>query len=612
MTHGNRIPLDEALATAKANAFGRMLGRGADNRLEPECWPHVAPSFHFTKNQKFFAIGSCFAKNIRKRLAVDGYNVLGGVGAEDNRRNRYTPPAIFQELNWARQILERDDVVRDSDIEPLLLQLGPDRWTDIWCRSETARAPTLAEALAARTELYSHFRDAFFADVVIITLGLIEAWWDEVSGTYVEFDVPWARRADRTRFEFERLSFETCKAYVRKTLELLLDGRRQVLITTSPVVLARTFTPTDIILANSMSKSVLRAVAGEVAAELPRVDYFPSYEIATLTRRPEVWEDDLIHIQPAFVARIMQHVTSAYVPGTEEASDRAVMRLPNLVEAAQWPQAEALYESSREVISNSRDPAVLVAAMRLAQRRGSVGCAVEHALRVDGSNELLYRNHGDWMFDVWRVLRSFEDHKAEAASIRERLIAVAQEHAQILLTIFTEQQRNGDDEALRDLIGVIQDADVHYPVIVHKIAPLMQAIGMNKEALVLVERQLSSAPQNAQMLMRKARLLLAANRTEDAVDVLGSLRKVEPDDAWAQLTLARALGRLNRYDDALAIVDDHLSRREDDASAHAYRAKLLARLGQNELAAQCARTARDLAAGDAKVLREIEPLLGAS
>lgn len=128
----------------------------------------------------------------------------------------------------------------------------------------------------------------------------------------------------------------------------------------------------------------------------------------------------------------------------------------------------------------------------------------------------------------------------------------------------------------------------------------------------MVERQLSSAPQNAQMLMRKARLLLAANRTEDAVDVLGCLRKVEPDDAWAQLTLARALGRLNRFDDALALVDDHLSRREDDASAHAYRAKLLARLGQNELAAQCARTARDLAAGDAKVLREIEPLLGAS
>src|SRR4051794_39568577 len=127
-----RVPLETALAAARANKYGRMLGRAADNRLEPECWPDVQPSFHFTKDQKFFAIGSCFAKNISKRLALDGYNVLSATGTQGERRNRYTPPAIWQELAWAEEIYHRDDTIRDEDILPLLIELSSGKWADLW------------------------------------------------------------------------------------------------------------------------------------------------------------------------------------------------------------------------------------------------------------------------------------------------------------------------------------------------------------------------------------------------------------------------------------------------------------------------------------------------
>jgi hypothetical protein len=49
----------------------------------------------------------------------------------------------------------------------------------------------------------------------------------------------------------------------------------------SPVPLAATATDAHVLPATIYSKSVLRAVAGELANEFRNVDYFPSYEIIT-------------------------------------------------------------------------------------------------------------------------------------------------------------------------------------------------------------------------------------------------------------------------------------------------------------------------------------------
>jgi hypothetical protein len=53
------------------------------------------------------------------------------------------------------------------------------------------------------------------------------------------------------------------------------------LLTVSPVPLTATAGGQHVITATTQSKSVLRAVAGEMAATHDFVDYFPSYEIIT-------------------------------------------------------------------------------------------------------------------------------------------------------------------------------------------------------------------------------------------------------------------------------------------------------------------------------------------
>jgi hypothetical protein len=72
-------------------------------------------------------------------------------------------------------------------------------------------------------------------------------------------------------------------ADMQAVLDLLAQAnpRLRVLLTVSPVPLTATASGQHVLTATSHSKSLLRAVAGELAASLPQVDYFPSYEIIT-------------------------------------------------------------------------------------------------------------------------------------------------------------------------------------------------------------------------------------------------------------------------------------------------------------------------------------------
>lgn len=585
-----------------------MVGRGRDNRIEPECWPHVEPGFHFTKDQKFFAIGSCFAKNISKRLALDGYNVLGASGAQGQRRNRYTPPGIYQELAWAGEIYRRDDDPRDEDILPLLLELGPDRWADIWSPPDKGIVPTLQQALENRKQLYAYLRGAFEADVVIITLGLIEGWWDEVSQSYVIFDTPWARRPDRDRFKFERLTFQQCKDYVERTLKLLLDGKRRILMTTSPVVLARTFTDEDIIIANNHSKSVLRAVCGELSDDYPNVDYFPSYEIATMTRRPEVWDDDLVHIQPNFVARIMQHVTNAYVPGSVGVDDRTLMKMANLVESRRFDEAAEIYQAAGEGLWNSSNAAVHAAGMALARERGDQALAVRHALMLDVDEPLLYAYHPEWMFAAAHLLRNAPEHSERGTRIIEAVRRACAEKPDLYRQSFVALERSGNEAALRAFVDLIIEDEVDEPLLVHRACVQLQKWGELPRTLDLCTRQLRHTPDHPRILAAHARVLIGLGRIDDALEPLGRLVELQQDE-WAMLAQARMLNRLGLTERALEAVDRLLQNSGDHAQGLALKASLLWKRGFRQEATETARRALDAAPEDPVVAQSAQLVL---
>jgi tetratricopeptide (TPR) repeat protein len=90
-----------------------------------------------------------------------------------------------------------------------------------------------------------------------------------------------------------------------------------MILSVSPVPFKATYSGQDAIVANTYSKSVLRAAAEEFVEAHDNVDYFPSFEMVTLSDRKAAYCDDNIHVQPAMVNRIMELAVSRYVPGYE-------------------------------------------------------------------------------------------------------------------------------------------------------------------------------------------------------------------------------------------------------------------------------------------------------
>lgn len=77
--------------------------------------------------------------------------------------------------------------------------------------------------------------------------------------------------------------------------------------------MSATFSGLDIAIANSLSKSTLRAAAGAFEAAHDDVDYFPSYEIATLSERSFAYAPDCLHVSDQIVGQIMGVFIGAYL-----------------------------------------------------------------------------------------------------------------------------------------------------------------------------------------------------------------------------------------------------------------------------------------------------------
>lgn len=602
------LGLEEALARSRKNPQAKWPHRHSANRLEPECWPGLNPSFKFESGDKIFTIGSCFARNIERHLVGAGFNIPtrkflaeAGFDADTGAEmlNKYTPPSIFQELSWTKQVMDRDGVVRAEDIEPFLLELKSGKVIDLQRRFTDRFGSSRAEALEQRQMFFDLFKEAFDAQVVIITLGLVECWWDAKVGQYIEMSGALAEYNQDNRFRFRRLDYPECLDFTRQSIDLLNGaGAKRILITTSPIPIVRTFTADDVIVANTYSKSVLRAVAGKVAEDVEGVDYFPSYENVMLTRRPELWEDDLAHIEAPFIERIMRRVQDAYVvEASSEGIGRlqdAVSHLANLVKHQQWSQAgEAL---ARIAILRDEAPDhplplsyYLNVAAFLAQAGQAEGVR-EHLARVMQLKAELPPGVQVIRCEEAFLAAQLYDGLGEAETadaLRREGLAMAQDRAPAIKswikTLITSGQlddalycmahaetRLGDsadmldflarmnveigrlDEADRLLLSALELDPDNTSVLLARAGVLVK-LKRSKEAGALVAQLALTGGQKPSLLRKLAGEHLKARRPGDAGPLVLRLIEDEPDNAQNQALLARWLmtsGRIREAHDA--------------------------------------------------------------
>jgi hypothetical protein len=81
--------------------------------------------------------------------------------------------------------------------------------------------------------------------------------------------------------EFVELKFQQIVSSLLASMQMMRAANRRLrfILTVSPVPLTATGSGKHVLVATMHSKSVLRAVAGQLADAFPFIDYFPSYEI---------------------------------------------------------------------------------------------------------------------------------------------------------------------------------------------------------------------------------------------------------------------------------------------------------------------------------------------
>ena len=278
--------------------------------------PEWAPSFQLPTDAKIFAIGSCFARNIEKALLQKGGNITSTEPKSEvlelrtnlltGLLNKYNLISIHQELEWA----SGHSVFPENGFIEL-----EGKYLDPSLRDQ-ARKGSLELMRQRQEQLRQYFARAFEADLVIITLGLTETWFDRTTRiALAEVPSPRLLKQYGDRFACKILSYPECANVLQSIYRILRKYGQpdlKVVITVSPVPLQRTFSGQDVIVANMMSKSTLRSVAGAFAAATDGVDYFPSYEAVMVSAPDLVWMEDRRNVTDLMVERIMSEFVSRY------------------------------------------------------------------------------------------------------------------------------------------------------------------------------------------------------------------------------------------------------------------------------------------------------------
>ena len=236
--------------------------------------------------------GSCFAQYFSRALVARGFSWLNaepapdGIGEEAAHRfnygvfsartgNIYTTSLLRQWVEWALEVSVPPDLHWERDgrfYDPFRPAIEPEGFGSV------------EEMLASRRSCIAAFRASITeCNLLVFTLGLTESWWDSEGG----FEYPMCPGTHAGTFDpkahvFRNQDYAFVEWNLVRALTLIRRARKrgpQVLLTVSPVPLTATNSGNHVLVATMESKSVLRAVAGQVARDLRTVSYFPSYEI---------------------------------------------------------------------------------------------------------------------------------------------------------------------------------------------------------------------------------------------------------------------------------------------------------------------------------------------
>lgn len=483
----SRTPALEAVANLRERSRSRWPHRSdSENRIEPVARPHFETSFSFEPGATIFTIGSCFARHIEAALQERGFKVPtrhfwvdGAAGkATDNwMLDNYGVPAIYNEIRWALGIGE------PYDPKEQLFEVYPGKFADLHLSS---RVPLCSfdDAVSRRDRIFQVNRSIRTADTAIITLGLVEVWWDKLTGIHLNTR-PYETviRAAPDRFEVHVLAYEEIFAQLDSLIAMILEHCSTIggiIITVSPVPMTSTYTHHDVAVANQYSKAVLRAAAAAIVEKYDRLDYFPSYETVILSDRQRAWTDDLVHVTPEMIEVNVARLLGAYVGHAGIVQAPPADNLPTM--SLDSSATDAALESAQDLLRAKQFADALAEASPFIE-----GPAANRALRIVGQCQF---ELGQW--DI-----------AEVTLRRALSLRFNDPHAHGYLGLAL-RARDRHDEA----IDALQTAVDYSPTIARwtcRLAETLLHAGKYEDGRAIIERGLKMWPDHPGLKRLKKR-----------------------------------------------------------------------------------------------------------
>lgn len=292
------------------------------------------PKFRLEKSAGIGTAGSCFAQNISKFLQNSDFNFL-----DVEKAPKGMAPAVAKRFGYGLYSARYGNIYTARQLRQLLEDVLAERVHEgaIWQRDnryfDALRPGVEPEGLTCADEVRVHRLDhlrrviAMIRDmnVFIFTLGLTESWEDRQTGVvFPTAPGVIAGQYDPKKHLFSNAGFVDVLTDLTAAIALLreISPGLKVILSVSPVPLTATASGQHVLSATTYSKSVLRAVAGELAAHDQNTDYFPSYELITgIPFGTENYDANLRSVNKEAVKRVMAVFFGAHNALARESSE---------------------------------------------------------------------------------------------------------------------------------------------------------------------------------------------------------------------------------------------------------------------------------------------------
>lgn len=316
--------MDSPYTELESRAFWRTAVAGKTPETVVDLY---RPKFPISQDLKIATAGSCFAQHIARHLRRRDYNVIDFEPTPPHMPDSVAGKfgyglfsARFGNIYAVQQLLQvAEEALNENPLdESLAVWEARGRFFDAMRPSvEPEGLDSPAEVMAHRAQHLEAVRRVLrSSDIFVFTLGLTEGWrdvktktiWPTAPGTVAGSYDPELHEFHNAGFVEIFEQFEAFRELVKQT-----NPNIKFLLTVSPVPLTATASDDHVLVATTYSKSVLRAVGGQLAAKYDDIDYFPSYElIASPLSRAELYEPNLRTVKSDGVDKVMGQFFAAH------------------------------------------------------------------------------------------------------------------------------------------------------------------------------------------------------------------------------------------------------------------------------------------------------------